>query len=383
MDFELDEDQLGLQEAAAAMLAKECPASYLRSVVDHDHDPADLWKTLGGLDWPGLAIPAEHGGSGASAVELAIVVEQLGYVGDPTPFLATTTQFVPLVTACGDAEQRSRFLGAVAGNGEAGTLALAGSNGRWDPHAPPIEAQRSPGGWRLHGTASFVLDADRVTELAVPARTPEGVAAFVVPADAARITRVPSIDEVLHLTEVELDGVEVADDRRLAGGADGDNGDGATGCALALDHAVTGLAMATVGACQRALDMVLEHVRGREQFGVPIGSFQAVRHKAVDMYVAIERARALGYFAALTIAEGDDRRSLAASMAKAAAGDAQRISVQHGIQLFGGIGFTWENDVHLYLRRAKAGELLLGGSAEHRARVAAQLLAPPTTTAEA
>ena len=131
------------------------------------------------------------------------------------------------------------------------------------------------------------------------------------------------------------------------------------GFELALDEAVTGLAMMTVGACQRALDMVLEYVRGREQFGVPIGSFQAVKHKAVDMYVAIERARALGYFAALTIAEGDERRSLAASMAKAAAGDAQRIVVQHGIQLFGGIGFTWENDLHLYLRRAKAGELLL------------------------
>ena len=179
---------------------------------------------------------------------------------------------------------------------------------------------------------------------------------------------------------MERDGSEVGDDRRLAGGA---GGDAATGCALGLDHAVAGLAMATVGTCQRAFDMVLEHVRDREQFGVPIGSFQAVRHKAVDMYVAIERARALGYFAALTIAEGDDRRSLAASMAKAAAGDAQRIAVQHGIQLFGGIGFTWENDLHLYLRRAKAGELLLGGSAEHRARVAARLLAPPAKSGAA
>ena len=218
MDFELDEDQLGLQEAAAAMLAKECPASYLRSVVDHDHDSVDLWRTLDGLDWPGLAIAVEHGGSGASAVELAVVVEQLGYVGDPTPFLATTTQFVPLVAACGDADQRSRFLGAVAAEGRAGTLALAGPNGRWDPDALPIEAQRSAGGWQLHGTASFVLDGDRVAELAVPARSPEGVTAFVVPADAARIARLPSIDDTLHLTEVVLDGVEVGDDRRLAAG---------------------------------------------------------------------------------------------------------------------------------------------------------------------
>ena len=135
--------------------------------------------------------------------------------------------------------------------------------------------------------------------------------------------------------------------------------------------------MMTVGACQRAFDLVIDYVRGREQFGVPIGSFQAVKHKAVDMYVAIERARALGYFAALTIAEDDDRRSLAASMAKAAAGDAQRLVFQHGIQLFGGIGFTWENDLHLYLRRAKAGELLFGGAAEHRPGSAIGSWPPP------
>ena len=373
MDFEFDEDQLGLQSAAASVLAKECPAAYLRSVVDGGHDPSDLWKTLGGLDWPGLTIAAEDGGVGASAVELAIVLEQLGYVGDPTPFLATTSQFVPLVAACGDAEQRRRFLGAVASQGDAGTLALAGPTGRWDAGSPPVEAHESAGRWQLRGSASFVLDGDRASEVAVLARTREGVAAFVVPTDAVQVRRVPALDEALHVTDVDFDGVEIDADRRLAG-------DGAAGVERALDEAVTGLAMMTVGACQRGLDMVLEHVRGREQFGVPIGSFQAVRHKAVDMYVAIERARALGYFAALAIAEQDGRRSLAASMAKAAAGDAQRIVFQHGIQLYGGLGFTWENDLHLYLRRAKAGELLLGGAAEHRARVAAHVLSSTATT---
>jgi alkylation response protein AidB-like acyl-CoA dehydrogenase len=167
---------------------------------------------------------------------------------------------------------------------------------------------------------------------------------------------------------VDLDGVTIGEDRRLAGAEAG------AGFERALVHALAGLAMVTVGACQRALDLVVEYVSGREQFGVPIGSFQAVKHKAVDMYVAIERARALAYFAALAIAEDDERRSLAASMAKAAAGDAQHIVFQHSIQLFGGIGFTWENDVHLYLRRAKAGELLLGGTAEHREKIARRLL---------
>ena len=363
MDFEFDEDQLGLQEAVADVLAKECPPSYLRAVVDADQDPSDLWSTLHGLDWPGLAIPVEDGGVGASAVELAIVLEQLGHVGDPTPFLATTTQFVPVVAACGDAEQRRRFLGAVVSEAIAGTLALADGRGIWDPRSPAVEASKAGDRWELRGTASFVIDGDRAAELAVLAKTPSGVEAFVVPADAVLARRTPALDEAMHVAEVVFDGATVGEDRRLAGA------DARAGFERALDEAVTGLAMMTVGACQRALDMVIEYVSGREQFGVPIGSFQAVKHKTVDMYVAIERARALGYFAALTIAEDDDRRSLAASMAKAAAGDAQRIVFRHGIQLFGGIGFTWENDLHLYLRRAKAGELLFGGAAEHRARV--------------
>jgi alkylation response protein AidB-like acyl-CoA dehydrogenase len=363
VDFELDEDQLSLQHAAAAMLAKECPATYLRSVVDDGHDPIDLWRTLQGLDWPGLAIAVDDGGAGATAVELAGVLEQLGYVGDPTPFLATTTQFAPVVAACGTEAQRRRFLGAVATDGITGTLALAGSNGRWDTSAPAITASRVNGRWELTGTASFVVDGDRADELAVLASTDGGMEAFVVPAESVTVRRTPSLDEAIHVADVVFDDATVDEDRRLTGGP------GETGFERALDEALTGLAMMTVGACQRALDLVIEHVSGREQFGVPIGSFQAVKHKAVDMHMAIERARVLGLFAALTIAEGDERRSLAASMAKAAAGDAQRIVFQHGIQLFGGIGFTWENDLHLYLRRAKAGELLFGGATEHRARV--------------
>jgi alkylation response protein AidB-like acyl-CoA dehydrogenase len=138
----------------------------------------------------------------------------------------------------------------------------------------------------------------------------------------------------------------------------------------ALPVALTGLALTMVGACQRVLDLVLEHVKTRQQFGVPIGSFQAVKHKAADMHVAIERARALAYYAALTIAsEDDDRASVAASMAKASAGECQSLVFRHGLQLFGAMGFTWENDLQFALKRAKAGELLFGGAAEQRAKI--------------
>jgi alkylation response protein AidB-like acyl-CoA dehydrogenase len=375
MDFAFDDDQVELQAAVADVLVKECTPAYLRSIVEDGHDAADLWSTLVSLDWPALAIPEADGGVGASFLELAIVVEQLGYVADPTPFLTTTTQFAPLVAACGSAEQRARF-GAAIASGTTGTLALAGPGGTWDPADAPVEARRTATGWALHGTATFVLDGDRVDEIAVVARSDEGLQAFVVPAAAVTTNRLPSFDKALPIAEVCFDGVTVEPDRWLS------SGDAEAGAAAALDQAVTGLALIAVGACQRGLDLAIEYVKGRDQFGVPIGSFQAVKHKAVDMYVAIQRARALAYFAALAIAEGDGRRTVAASMAKAAAGDAQQLVFRHAIQLFGGIGFTWENDLHLYLRRAKATELLFGGAAEHRRRVARALLNDPRRPTE-
>ena len=375
MDFEFDEDQLGLQSAVADVLSKECPASYLRSVIDGGHDPADLWKRLCSLEWPGLALSPDAGGSGATAVELGIVLEQLGYVGDPTPFLATTTQFAPVVAAAGSPEQRSRFLSPVASGEGTGTLALSGPQGSWDVMAPPVVARAQGEGWCLSGTASYVLDGDRADEVVVLAYTEFGPQAFVVPADALHISRRQVLDDSLHVTDCCFDDVLVDNDRRLTG-------DGAAAFASGLELATTGLSLVMVGACQRALDLVVEYARGREQFGVPIGTFQAVKHKAVDMHLAVERARALAYFAALKIAEDDPRRAIAVSMAKAAAGDAQRLVFRDGIQLFGGLGFTWENDLQMYLRRAKAGELLLGGAAHHRLLVGHALLDGPKRPTE-
>jgi alkylation response protein AidB-like acyl-CoA dehydrogenase len=184
---------------------------------------------------------------------------------------------------------------------------------------------------------------------------------FIVSADAAVVRRSPVFDPVLHIAEVSFPGVHVPDSDRVHVDTE-----------KAHHVALTGMAITTVGACQRILDLVLEHTKQRQQFGVAIGSFQAVQHKAVDMHVATERARALSYFAALTISADDPRRRLAAAMAKASAGEAQALVFRHGLQLFGAMGFTWENDLQFALKRAKAGELLLGGAAEHRAVIAAE-----------
>ena len=366
MDFQLTDEQLELQRIAREVAERECPATLVRAVVERDEDVGALWKTLVDLEWPGLTVPVDHGGSGATAVELVVLLEELGRAADLSPLLATTTQHLPLVRECLRGQARAERLAAIA----------AGSPGAGLLDAAAVRAEADGDGWVLTGTVAHVLDGDRADELAVVATTAEGVGVFLVPAPAASIEREPSIDGSLHLARVALDGVRVPAARSATGPAVAD------GVERARQEAVTGLAAAMVGASQRIFDLALDHIEHRHQFGVPIGSFQAVKHMAVDVHTAIERARAVAQFAALTIAEDDGRRALAASMAKAAAGDAQRIAAQHGIQLFGGLGYTWENDLQLFVRRAKAGEMLLGSAREHRITVSRLALAGRTSTEE-
>jgi alkylation response protein AidB-like acyl-CoA dehydrogenase len=324
MLLEFDADQRLWQETVRDAVAKQCPPSLVRSIAENGVDPSPLWKTYIDAGWTELTDPE-------NAVELAIVLEELGRGTDPTPFLATMTQFAPLAGDRFDPQQ-------------AGTAIYHG-----------VTAHRDADGWVLNGTAHHVLDGDRAEKLAVV--TEAGV--FVVDAGVAASRRSPVFDPVMHVAEVTFSGVRIPDSDRVHVDAE-----------RAHHVALTGMAITTVGACQRILDLALEHVKQRQQFGVAIGSFQAVQHKAVDMHVATERARALSYFAALTIAADDPRRRLAAAMAKASAGEAQSVVFRHGLQLFGAMGFTWENALQFALKRAKAGELLLGGAAEHRAVIA-------------
>ena len=363
MDFELTDEQHALQEVVHDLVERDCPATLLRAVFEGRDDGSSFWKTLVSNDWPGLAIDEADGGSGATATELIIAIEQLGWGGDPTPFLATTTQYVPLVQECATAEQRHELLTAVCGGG---TGAAAFS-------ADTVSATADGDGWVLSGTAVHVMDADRADRIAVVASTGDGadggLGVFVVAADDVTVTRENSFDPSLHVATVVFDGARVGADGALTG-----TDDVAASVVRAGEWAVTGLSAQMVGACQRAFEIVLDHVKQRHQFGVPIGSFQAVKHMAVDVYVVIERARALAQFAALAIAEDDERRNLAPSLAKAAAGDCQRLTAKHGIQLFGGLGYTWENDIQLYVKRAKAGELLFGTTKDHRAQAGRKVM---------
>jgi alkylation response protein AidB-like acyl-CoA dehydrogenase len=358
LDFELTDEQETLQRVVRDLVERDCPPSLVRAVVEGDEErAAEVWKTLVQAEWPGLTVPTGQAGSGATAVELVLVLEELGRAADPTPFLATTSHYVPLVAESRPADWPD-LLAAVT-DGGTGTASFE-SNG--------VRAEPAADGWRLTGSVRRVLDGDRAGEIAIAASTGSGVGVFVVPGHSVAATRKRAFDNSVHIADLVVDDVHVPSTRA----ATGDEVSGAV--ERAREHAVVGVAAVTVGACQRILEMTLEHVRHRRQFDVPIGSFQAVKHMAVDMYVAIERAQALCQFAALAIAEDDDRRPVASSMAKAAAGDAQRIVARHGMQLFGGLGFTWENDLQIFVRRAKLGEHLLGSAASHRNQVARAIL---------
>jgi alkylation response protein AidB-like acyl-CoA dehydrogenase len=323
MLLEFDADQRLWQETVRDAVGKQCPPALVRGVAEDGLDPTPVWKAYVEHGWTEMSDPA-------NAVELAIVLEELGRATDPTPFLATMSQYAPLAA------------------------------GRFDPKASGtavytgVTAHRDGDGWVLDGTARYVLDGDRADWLAVVT----DAAVFVI--GAAEVTRRRSsvFDPVLHVADLTFNDVRIPDTARVSVDAE-----------RAHQIALMGMAITMVGACQRILDLVLDHVRSRHQFGVPIGSFQAVQHKAADMHVAVERARALAYYSALTIAEDDPRRRLAAAMAKAAAGECQSLVFRHGLQLFGAMGFTWENDLQFALKRAKAGELMLGGAAEHRAMI--------------
>ncbi len=367
MDFEFTAEQLELRDAARTVLATACPPEVVRAVFEGAPPPAALREQLVALDWAGLAIPEEHGGLGLGFIELGIVVEELGRAVAPTPLLATLTQLAPLLQESGHTD----LLAEVAAGSCTGTLALA-EGSAWRPASVTTTARRAGAGWVLRGTKAHVLDGATADEVAVVARAEgsaggEGLGAFLVPGAAITATGAPLMDPTLPLATVELPDVEVPADRVLLE-------PGTAGAARAIERAVqqatTAMALSTVATSRAIFEATLQYAKDRQQFGRPIGSFQAVKHRLADAYLAVERASALAWFAALTIAEDDGRRAVATSMAKAAAGDCQRLVAADGLQLHGGIGYTWEHDLHLLLKRVKTGDLLFGSGAAHRADLA-------------
>jgi alkylation response protein AidB-like acyl-CoA dehydrogenase len=376
MQFEFTDDQLELRDTARKLLESACPPALVRAVYDGDGAAraAELWTTLVGLDWPALGLPEEHGGIGFGFVEVAILVEELGRATAPTPFLATITQLAPIVREAGS----SFRLADIAAGTCTGTLALA-EGGAWRADAVETTARPAGDGFVLDGLKSHVVDGATADEVAVVARLAgtsgdDGLGVFVVPGAgpsgaSGGVTAIPTavLDPTLPVATMSLEGVEVGGDRVLV--APGDPR-AALVIERGLQEATTAMALATVAASRAVFEMTLQYAKDREQFGRPIGSFQALKHRLADLYLSVERASSLAYFATLTIAEDDPRRAVASAMAKAAAGECQRLVTRDGLQLHGGVGFTWEHDLHFLLKRAKSGDLLFGTAATHRAHLA-------------
>jgi alkylation response protein AidB-like acyl-CoA dehydrogenase len=368
VDLELNDDEAELARSVADVLDGISPLSLVRAIHDGDGDDRELWARMVELDWPALTIDESHGGVGVGYLELAIVAEQLGAHVTPGPFLSTASQFAPAVRELGDDAARSRWLPRVAAGEITGTLALA-EGGRWDPAAVRATAVRDGDGWRLAGRKDAVVHGATVDELAVVVAGDGGPGAFVVPRTDVVVHPRRTIDPTMPVVDVDLDGVVVAADRVLA-----EPGTLATSAVdRVLDEATVAIAVSTIATCRAIFDQTVAYAKEREQYGRPIGSFQALKHRMADMYLAVERASALCWYAALTIAEDDPRRHEAASLAKAAVGECQMLLVTDGLQLHGGIGFTWEHDLHFFLKRAKAGDALFGNGPAHRAALARML----------
>lgn len=336
MDLTVTDTQNELRESVRGVLDRECTAEVLRRRTETGERPDALWARMVELGWPALTIAEEDGGLGFGFAELLVVLEELGRAAAPGPLLPTVTHLSPAA----DAELRR----AIASGERTGSLATGDL--RVDGDA-------------VSGTARHVIEGSWVDSLVVITADDDGV--WLVDASATERAPETTVDLTRDLTTVTFDRAPA---QRLGGAAL---------AATVRDHATIGLAVETVGTAQRLLAMTTGYAKVREQFGVPIGSFQAVKHQLADAHVAVEKAQATAWFAALTVAEDDPRRTLAASMAKAAAGDAARLLAERAIQLHGGIGYTWEHDLHLYAKRARTNALLLGDPAEHRAKIATLL----------
>ncbi|MFC8435294.1 acyl-CoA dehydrogenase family protein [Streptomyces sp. NPDC057253] len=368
MDFEPSEEQAMLRDVSRATLRDHSGPERTRVLLDADEDvDARLWKLGADLGWVGLAIPEEYDGAGQGLTELTLVAEELGRAVARGPFL--TSALVALAVARGgSAELRAEVLPALAAGSARATWAFAEPAGQWSPRHLLTTATVRGEEFVLRGTKSAVQDAASARWLLVTALL-DGVAAnFLVDRHAIGVTvrRQRSLDLTRNLYAVSLDEVRVPVGRRLDGGPAAVSGLRDAGAVLTAADAL--------GACEWLLKATVEYAGVRVQFGRAIGSFQAIKHKAADMRMAVQGMRASVHYAAKAADAGSPDASQAASTAKAFACEESSRLAGEALQIHGGIGFTWEHDMHLYLRRVKADEVLYGNAAEHYERVCRLLL---------
>ncbi len=374
MDFAFSEEQEMLRASAREFLARECQSPYVRRMLEaEDAWDEGLWKKLADMGWTGLGIPEQYGGVG-TFLDLVVVLEEAGRTLLPGPFFSTMGLAVPALLEAGTEAQRKEALSRIAAGDARATVALTEPSGRWDADGVTLSAQQAGDGWRLDGVKLFVPDARVADLVVVAARTrsggEDGVTLFLVSGrpPGMSVTPLNTLDMTRRWYEVRFDGVQLPPDS-VMGGVDR----GWAPLRRALDWGAAGLCAEMVGGAQHVLDTSVEYAKTRHQFGKPIGIYQAISHKLADMLVETESARSATYYAAWAVDADAPDRTMAASMAKAYTSDAYRRAAGNGIQVHGGIGFTWEHDMHLYFKRAKASEVSLGDATYHRELVAQAL----------
>ncbi|MEO3822718.1 acyl-CoA dehydrogenase family protein [Actinomadura sp. B10D3] len=366
MTMSFTDEQQELRHLVRRFLEEKSSPERVRERIDAGAVRDDaVWRQMAEqLGLQGLAIPEEYGGAGFGPVELGIVLEEMGrrlYVG---PYFSTVALVGQLLTEVDDEAARETWLPSIADGSLTAALAVTEDAGSWDPATFATRGEPAGDGWRVSGAKSFVVDAVSSGLLVVAAVAPDGLGFFGVDGGApgVAITDLDGLDLTRGLARVEM---REAPAIRIAPGADG-----ARLLERVHDLAVVALASEQAGGAARALETAVEYAKIREQFGRPIGSFQAIKHKCADMLLKVESARSAAYYAASVVAGGGPEARVAAALAKSYCSEAFTHVAKENIQVHGGIGYTWEHDAHLYLKRAKSAEVLFGSPVEHRARLA-------------
>jgi alkylation response protein AidB-like acyl-CoA dehydrogenase len=371
VDFAFSEEQDQLRDAVRRFLEAKSPSAEVRRLMETDegYDPA-VWSQMANeLGLQSLHIPEEYGGQGFTWVELGIVLEEMGAALLCAPYFSTVVLAASAIMNGATPEQQAELLPGIASGETIAALAITEPNGRWDASGVEMIATGSGDAVTLSGTKSYVIDGHIANLLIVVARTEgsigtDGVGFYAVDGDAAGLTRtqLATLDQTRKQAKLDFAGVPA---RAL-----GDAGNAWPAVEKTLQHASIGLCNEMVGGAQKVLDMSVEYAKVRVQFGRPIGSFQAIKHKCADMLLEVESAKSAAYYAAGTAAEDTDELAVIASLTKAFCSDAYFHATAENIQIHGGIGFTWEHDAHLYFKRAKSSEILLGDATYHRERLA-------------
>ncbi len=374
MNFGFNEEQELLRGTARKFFENECPSTVVRALMESPEGmtPA-LWKKIAEQGWLGLIYPEEHGGMGLGFVDLVVLMEEMGRAVVPGPYFSTVLLGGLSLLEAGSPAQKKAWLPKITSGEARVSLAWMEPSAMLGPAGIALSGASAGGRFTLSGTKLFVPDAHTADAIVVAARTgggagaDEGVSLFLVPKDTPGLTvkLLPTMDQTRKLCEVTLEGVALGRDALL-----GEAGRGWAPLARVLDRATVGLCAEMCGGAQRVLDMTVEYAKIRHAFGRPIGSYQGVKHRAADMLVDVENSKSITYYAAWAMDEGVAEGPLAVSMAKAYVSDAYRRVSAAGIQLHGGIGFTWEHDLHLYFKRAKGSEFTFGDATYHRERVA-------------